>query len=146
MYTIPRKVTGYNSKRIGLKDFKALCYSLQGLDVLKVENIEGYEYPKNFYVADTSRKGDVLYIYMNCFVPLVAISKTRDDSPDFYDCPTINEAIEQIGGDYLVLSAEILESNIAEDMLQKLELSERKAVKYWLPSTVGEVIFSCFFD
>lgn len=146
MYKLPEKFTGLNADLIGADEFKSLCYSLQGLSLLSVHSIEVYEYPRNYYVAKVSDKAGKFEIYLNCFVGAVGIGNVGMEAIDFISKPGIEAAVPAINSKYVVVPAEILNSEASKESVSDLRPIEAKEVYRWLPSTIGKLLFSWYFD
>jgi hypothetical protein len=146
MYTLPSKFTGTNAKSIEFGEFKTLCYSLQGLGVLNVIDTEGYNYPNNYYSATVTDDYDEFSIYLNCFVPVIGIGRITDEKEEFFYKPEIMSAINDYTDNYIILTPETLLENVNNDTLRELSKIERKEVSWWLPATVGRLLFCGWFD
>ena len=67
IYKLPSKFTGYGSEKIEFLAFKSFCYTLQNQSIFKVTDINGYEYPKNFYQCNATDSEGNFTIYLNCY-------------------------------------------------------------------------------
>lgn len=150
MYKIPSNVTGYvRFPEIDLPEFKILCYSLQGLGLLKVIEVPEYRYPNNIYKAKVKDKENEFYIYMNYSVLVFGFSQVSEIykiSESFINKSFLKEAIEGLDNRYSVIDANILNSEATKQNFVLLDGYEYKQVIYWYPNTIGEVIFSQCFD
>jgi len=145
-FKLPEKFTGINADIIGADEFKTLCYSLQGLSLLSVHSIELYEYPKNYYVAKVSDESGKYEIYFNCFVGAVGFGKVGTDAIVFISKPGIEAAVPALTSKYIVVENDILNSKAGKESVADLCPAEAKEVYRWLPSTIGELLFSWYFD
>src|SRR5690606_7562668 len=100
MYKLPNKFTGLDANLKGLDEFKALCYSLQGLSLLSVHSIQEYEYPKNYYAAKVSDECGKFEIYFNCFVGAIGFGKGGVEAVAFISKPGIEAAVPAINSKY----------------------------------------------
>ena len=62
--------------------------------------------------------------------------------PEFKDVPTAAEVLDTYAC-YRRLTKETLERPIAEAEMQDLQGAERRQVKYWRPTSIGQGIFNC---
>ncbi|WP_415901021.1 hypothetical protein [Neptuniibacter sp. QD48_11] len=143
---LPRNFTGYDTGRLPFKSFQAFCFSLQGYGALNVLEVFDYDYPKNYYAALVSDRDNEFYILQNCFVPLTAFALKEADEFIFIDKPSIENAASNLCEVRRFLSRSELTANVETANLQQLSSNEMKEVKYWLPDTIGGVIFSWYFD
>ena len=146
MYKLPEKFTGYNAQEIGVEIFKELCYSLQWLGALKVKEIFGYSYPKNYYRASVEDAEDNFFIYMNCFCRVIGFRNLTEEKEVFFNKPNIESTIANLYPDIVVLSNTELGQSVTRECMDNLNPVDIKKLNYWLPSTVGGVLFSWYFD
>ena len=146
MYKLPEKFTGLDADLIGADEFKTLCYSLQGLSLLSVHSVEEYEYPKNYYVAKVSDESGRFEIYFNCYVGTIGFGNAAMEAIVFISKPGIEAALSAINSKYVVVPVDMLSSQAVKESLSGLCLIEAKEVYRWLPSTIGELLFSWYFD
>ncbi len=146
MYILPNKFTGYDAKEIGVENFKSLCYSLQGLGVINVKAISGYTYPKNYYEASVADSDGDFNIYMNCFCHVIAFGNVTDESESYLYKPELVQAVESLCPEIIALSQLELSQEISNENKTNLEAVELKELNYWLPCSVGRVLFSWYFD
>ena len=150
VYKIPPGITGFvEVYKIDCPQFKILCYSLQGLGLLKVIEVSALAYPDCVSRAKVKDKEDEFYIYLNNGALIFGFSKL--DSPQklqgsFIDKALIKDALEKLDVRYSVVSANILNSEVTKDNFVLLDKFEYEQVLYWYPHTIGEVIFSTNFD
>ena len=146
MYILPEKFTGLDRKEVGVANFKSLCFSLQGMGLLNVIEIMGYEYPKNYYFASVVDSDEEFDIYMNAFCSVVGFGHITDEHEKYIDKPEIKKAIYNIDPRVEVLSVAELSQSVVAKSKEKLSGNELKDLNYWLPCTVGRVLFSWYFD
>ena len=143
VYKIPPGVTGFvEVYKIDFPQFKIICYSLQGLGLLKVIEVSAspYFYTFNISRAKVKDKEGEFYIYLNDGALIFGFSKL--DSPQklqssFIDKPLIKEALEKLDVRYSVVSANILNSEVTKDNFVLLDRFEYEQVLYWYPHTIG---------
>ena len=146
MYKFPENFTGYNAKEIGVETFKSLCYSLQGLGLIRVLKVTGYEYPKNYYSALVEDTEGQFYIYMNCFVSVFSFGEITNDREEYVDKSAISEGLKNLDSEIVVLTKLELLQVITDESKINLQQVELKELNYWLPCSVGRGMFSWFFD
>ena len=146
MYKLPKNFTGYDLKNGDIHLFKTLCYSLQGLGLIKINTISGYSYLKNYYVADVSASNSNFYILMNCYCDLIAFAEGGGDERVFIDRPEVEEVINQLNPLLRCIHKTDLQAGITDESMSLLSSTEIKQLKYWLPQRVGDVLYSSFFD
>jgi hypothetical protein len=147
MYELPEKFTGINSEPIDIKDFKSLCYALEGMDLGKVLSVKGYEYPNNYYVTEIQDDTGIFNVYLNCFVGVMAFGISVENSNiKFIQKPQIESVLKFINKEYYFLPLDVLNSDVQETSLKQLNIYERDEIKFWLPATHGQLLFSSYFD
>lgn len=146
MYKLPANFTGYHSGRIDFDEFKVLCYSLQGLGVINVKGVNGYEYPKNYYMATVTDSLGEFNIYMNCYCPVIAFGELTYEKEVYLDKKELAKNINDVNPEITVLDTSQLTEQITSGSKKDLGAIEVKELKFWLPCTVGRALFSWFFD
>ena len=132
MYKLPRNFTGLNVNPIEVNEFKAICYSLQGLGLIKVLSISEYDYPKNYYIATVRDGMEEFLIFFNCFVGAIGLGTSCDKKFLFITRPGIEAAICSINEQYHVVSCNTLNSEARKESLICLAIIEAKNVSRWL--------------
>ncbi|MEZ2658450.1 hypothetical protein [Aneurinibacillus aneurinilyticus] len=134
-------VTGFNSaSRHDIGEFETLLYStivqIGGSVLSKDLELLG----KNFYTYEIDIDGNRLYLLLNSTYPFVAFAhKVEYGGIDFCD------NTELIIGDYYqMLTKDILNTTIIEEDLQNLFKDERKQIRYWNVSLIGDIVFNYF--
>ena len=145
MFKIPEKFTGLNASLLSFSEVKALCYSLQGLELCSVKNITDYEYPNNYFRAKVKDSEGEFELIQNCFVKILAFKKI-DSENIFLNKESIESAIHSLDSEINVLDSSQLSQKIQFEQLNGLSKLELKEVKYWLPASIGEMLFCSFFD
>ncbi|WCE32159.1 hypothetical protein [Vibrio sp. SCSIO 43137] len=143
MYSFNTKFTGTNAELISFKEFKLAIYSLKNAGLLSVEEISGYEYPKNYYKAKVKDSSGSFSIYANCYTGEVGFGEITNNSRNFVERA---ELAQQLGKQYTVLGPDILASPVTECCFSDLDASVKKEVKNWLPETIGGLLFCWYFD
>lgn len=144
---LPPQFTGYNSKISSYRDFQALCFHLQNIGSLKVLKTSKYEYPKNYFAAFVENTESRFWIVQNCFVPYIAFAEKHTSGQfTFIEKLNIKVSMESFNSDLKILPVSELNEAIGQDHLSQLNNDEETAVKRCLPTTVGDVLFSWFFD
>ncbi|MGH1541207.1 MAG: hypothetical protein ACRBHB_12345 [Arenicella sp.] len=146
MYKLPSKFTGINADRIEFNKFKTLCYSLQGLGLFEVLDISGYEYPKNYYCASVSDEQGKYHFYVNCFVYVGCFGEISEESEVYLDKKEVALATSRLEQSCVILPSETLYQQANFDNFDLLRRSELSETQYWLPSTIGRLLFSWYFD
>ena len=147
MFELPTKFTGIQNDVLSYEKFKELCYSLQGLGEIRVTEVKIHKYPNNYYEAVVNDDTDNFSIIQNCYVNYLCFRVAKDEENIYYlDKPNIALQIANLDSGAIVLNSEILTTPIAEYHMAKLSSSEKKEVEYWLPETIGGVMFSWYFD
>jgi len=146
MYKLPEKFTGYNAKEVGVEAFNELCYSLQGLGAIKVKEVFGYSYPKNYYKASVEDSEGDFFIYMNCYCNVVGFGEITEEIEHYYDKPNLETAIRDLFPDLITLNRTELEQGVTKESMERLNSVDIKELNCWLPSSVGGVLFSWYFD
>jgi hypothetical protein len=126
--------------------FKELCYSLQGLSVIKVKEVKKHKYPNNYYEAIVSDDTGSFTICENCYVKYLCFRVEENEKYLYFDKPKIEKQIAILDTTINVLKSETLNTEVSEKCLGKLTKNEKKEVKKWLPETIGGVMFSWYFD
>lgn len=146
MYQLPEKFTGYDAVEVGVDVFQSLCFSLQGMGIVNIQNVNGYDYPKNYYSALAEDGEGKFHIYMNCFTSVFCFGHITDEKQVYLTKGELEFAIKELYPDAVVLSESILKQEITKESKVKLRSTELKQLNYWLPCSVGRVMFSWFFD
>ncbi len=119
---------------------------MQGLGLVNVCTVHGYEYPKNYYRATVTDSDGKFEIYPNCFCSALAFGHISDTEKCFESRPVIEASIKTLCPEVFVVSVQELNREVTSESKANLGSLELKALNYWLPSTVGDVLFSWYFD
>ena len=145
MFELPTQFTGTNCELLSFEEFTRLSYALQILHDLHIEAVREYDYPKNYYEAIIDDGREKFSFLQNCYVPY-ACFRSMENERIYYDKPELAEIINTLGVNITVLDSTLLSMTIHEQHLSALTAGEREEVKRWLPTTMGSVMFSWFFD
>lgn len=140
---------GYVSVPVDPGSFKATCYAIAhqtGSRLLSVSHSAEI----NFYQAQLELCGEKVYILLNRAYPFIAFaSKMMDMHIEFMDHQELAISIHELSSNYRVLQTselnepiQLYERKQALRNRNTLNQQELKAIFYWRPSTVGEVIFN----
>ena len=143
MYYLKNSFTGYNAKKLNLREFKAELYHLQNAKKITIEEIIDYDYPNNYFKAKVKDNTGSFYIYLNCFCGALAFGEENELQKTFFDKPIL---AEELSKKYEVVSSKILTTNVEEKNLSKLDKYNQREVNAWLPDTIGGLLFSWYFD
>lgn len=153
---LPYGISGfYNSDEpkppeMDVSKYKELSYDLaRKLDGELLDFVDSL-YPANFYKAYFKLPARNICLIMNKHYPMLAFANTVEVGNaikfEFLDFP---EGKKEVPGQYTVLSAEMLDSevpkNIDELPENKLNKGDIEQIKYWKPETIGQIIFN-FWD
>ena len=143
---LPSGFTGYSNEAPDLKEFKKLCFSLKALGFFDVLNVFDYEYPDNYFKAEVSNGINTFAFVQNCYVSYAAFRESIEESSRYIDKSITTEIINVFGSSLTILSTEFLNQEITKQHQENLIKFEVKELKFWLPCTVGEALFSSCFD
>jgi hypothetical protein len=143
---LPSGFTGYSNEAPNLKAFKKLCFSLEALNFFKVLTIFEYKYPDNYFKAEVSDGRNTFLFLQNCYVPYAAFRERHEESSNYIDKSITTEIITLLGSRLTILNTEFLNQEITKYHQEDLNLFEIKELKRWLPCTVGQALFSSYFD
>jgi len=132
-----------------ISHFKKLCYALANHVGGKLVTVSDSQ-ETNFYRADLQINGKEIHILLNSIYPLIAIaSRVEYMDITFIDDQTLTNGIEAYSTEYRVLHLRELSEKLLldehknklrnENILNELEL---KQIIYWMPKTVGEIIYN----
>ena len=99
----------------------------------------------NFHTAVLESDNDRVHLLGHSTYPIFAFAEPREDHSCqlvFRDQPLISEALQRLYPDVEVASLEELSSPISKSDLEKLDRAEIEQVKYWQPTTIGELAFN----
>ncbi len=145
MFRIPNKFTGTDTDPSSFGEFQKLCYSLQGLGLGLVHELSGYEYPNNYYSAKLIDSEGDFTIFYNCFSPIIGFKSVIEDG-QFLDKSAITIALGELNSSIAIPGSQILNEKVSMEHQLALSKNEVKELKYWLPASVGEVLFCSYFD
>lgn len=147
-------ISGFNNTDIvkslvDISQFKNLCYALANHVGGKRVTVSDLQ-ETNFYCADLQFNGEEIHILLNNNYPLIAIaSRVEYMNIIFIENQTLINGIQAYSKEYRVLHLRELSEEVLldghknklknENTLNELEL---KQVFYWMPKTVGEIIFN----
>jgi hypothetical protein len=145
MFKIPENYDCEGNDR-SFKDFSQMMYSLQNSELFKILNIVSCKYPLNYYRADIEFKHEQITILQNCGSGHMAFAKNKkEDTYDFVDNINIQNAIYDFYPETSFLSQKLLNTTVHKNHNYLSNINEND-LSYWLPCTVGEIIFSWYFD
>lgn len=129
--------------------FKKLCYALANQVGGKLITVSDPQ-ETNFYCAYLQINGKEIHILLNGIYPLIAIaSRVEYMNIIFIDDQTLSNGIESYSSEYRVLQLRELSEQLHLDERKNtlknentLNENELKQIFYWMPKTVGEVIYN----
>lgn len=129
--------------------FKKLCYALANQVGGKLITVSDPQ-ETNFYCADLQINGKEIHILLSGIYPLIAIaSRVEYMNIIFIDEQTLSNGIESYSSEYRVLQLRELSEQLQLDERKNtlknentLNENELKQIFYWMPKTVGEVIYN----
>ncbi|NND04684.1 MAG: hypothetical protein HKN91_18060 [Acidimicrobiia bacterium] len=100
--------------------------------------------PFHNYVATevTPQRGRSLLVLKNDYLPIVAFSLKSSDLPEFVAWPQSGAALIEVDPSLRVCEPDELNRRPTDRDLAQLGDAERQEVKYWKPTTIGEIIFN----
>ncbi|MBQ4809773.1 hypothetical protein A7985_04555 [Pseudoalteromonas luteoviolacea] len=146
MTPLPEVFMGYNIKPIDFKKFTELCYMLERYGKVQVKDIQGFEYPKNYYSATFQSESNRFNMYMNCYCSYLAFGVVQDEGISFIQNAALKSLINSYYPCIYVVPMNELSKNIQQAHIAQFSHNGRAALKVWLPLTMGEALFSWFFD
>lgn len=146
MYKLPAKFTGYNAEKIRVERFTLLCYSLQGLGLIKVLEVQGYDYPQNYYSALVEDCKGQFTLYMNCYTGVFCFGHITRKKQQYLSRTKLESSLKELYPEAVVLTESDLHKTITSEHMLNLNPMERKELNHWLPCTVGKAMFSWYFD
>jgi len=158
MYQLPTNFTGNKqTKSQDFKEFEILCYSLQGLGLVKVNStFDPNSFMSNYFVAylsldsGNSYDTDAFCFYLNCYSVEggfgVAGVNANAGLNEYFDKPELVKAIANLNSYYKILSKDSLSAPLCEDHLVNLSPHVRSQINRMLPQTIGGVLFSNDLD
>ncbi len=146
MYKLPEDFTGYNVDLLDFRDFKSLCYSLQNIEVFKIKKLIDYQYPNNYFEAVVHYNYSEISFMQNCFVLVACFCTKKDENITYLDFPELSSAIKLFNSNIEILPKLILETSVNHSNVTQLCGYEENNVKFWLPATIGQLLFSWYFD
>ncbi|KZN61696.1 hypothetical protein [Pseudoalteromonas luteoviolacea] len=137
---------GYNVKPTEFKQFAELCYMLERYGKVQVKDIQGFEYPKNYYSATFESAGQRFKLFMNCYCPCLAFGVAREEGISFIQNAALKSLIDSYYPLIYVMHPSELSMDIRQSHIAQFSSYGRAAMRSWLPLTIGEAMFSWFFD
>jgi hypothetical protein len=98
----------------------------------------------NYALALFSFRDDAIAVVLNGVFPLLVFATPPKEGQlnlDFADCPVLAAEFEQVGV-FLIVPAAELSRLLTQEMCQELAPHEQKAVQYFRPRRVGDVIYN----
>ncbi len=154
MIVLPRGITGFRLHKevlpcINEREFCAYCHAvaqqLRG-KVIVHEPAAG-QYARNFSVTTIQLSRESIAVLLNAYCPIIAMAHPIAENEmtiNFVDVPPLADEFRKFDC-YNILSSSDLTRPITNETLSDLSHAELTQIKYWNPSTVGEVIFN-FWD
>jgi len=131
--------------RASFKDFKAAVFSAARAIGATVVQAEPAGVTPNFHSAALDAPDGEIVVLCNSRFPIVAFAEApvAMGSLRFKDHDALRDAMESIGG-YTVANVAELGRALTADDLTALDSWDLAQLRYWNPSTVGEVVFNWF--
>ena len=149
---LPVGVTGFRHQRdaeLPLCDFESLlrhCHEVARLHEGKVvaEAASDFESVANYERVALQFSDRSVDVILNAHYPLLAFAEpftSHNLSLAFRDEPGLAAHFCELGN-YLPLDSSLLATPISDDATTKLSVAEREQIRYWNPTTLGEVVFN----
>lgn len=128
---------------VDFKQFKKACFGAALSADADVIESNPFDAGRNYHFSQIKQGGQHFFVLCNAHFPVVAFSDSdgRNSSWSFCHHPELSSHFEKAGR-YTVMSPDELRRKITEEDLASLCKAEREQVKYWNPSTIGELIFN----
>lgn len=155
MIVLPRGITGFGSYReaplpvISEQVFRACCHTAaqqSGGEVVSHDSA-AQQLARSFSVTTIQLPHQTVAVLVNAHCPMVAMAQPIAEGAqniEFVDVPTLADAFRYVEG-CEVLAASKLAQPVTDEALVELAASELDQVRYWKPTTIGQVIFN-FWD
>ncbi|TAA69547.1 hypothetical protein D2910_09460 [Planomicrobium okeanokoites] len=150
---LPYGISGfYNSDEpkppeVDVSEYKKLCDDFAEKLNGQVLEFTDTLYPANFHKAFFELPGTNICLVMNKHYPVLAFAKTVEALK--IEFINFSEGAQAIPEDYTVLTADILEAAVPENLNElpgeELNNGDKEQIKYWKPETIGQIIFN-FWD
>jgi hypothetical protein len=130
---------------VSFTDFKAVVFSAARAIRATVVHAEPAGVTPNFHSAVLNAPDGETVVLCNSGFPIVAFAEApvAMGSLRFKDHAALRDAMESIGG-YTVTNVAELDRPFTEDDGAALGSGDLAQLRYWKPSTVGEVVFNWF--
>ncbi len=127
---------------LNVKKFKNISYCLANENYGKILSIDISLYGKNFYISEILTSNIHCYFLMNVCYPYTAFAS----SVEYGLIKFIDKPIKFVYpySEHNLLGKEAL-SDDWRDAVENLNCAELTQIKYWKPTSIGEIIFN-FWD
>ncbi|WP_428909904.1 hypothetical protein [Niallia sp. Krafla_26] len=145
---LPNGVTGFydsdanSPPRVDGKQFKHLCFDFASRNCGKVLDFMAPQYPSNFYQAKVEILSSRFHILLNEHYPYLAFASVlKFRKIKFIDRPPLNERFSSF---YKIMGKAELNAPFKQRHIKdaKLNRAELEQIAYWLPETIGQIIFN----
>lgn len=143
---LPMNITGLSNREIKINEMDGNLFQRLGYEIARKVNskVIGWHppsYPLNYFRIDLEIDNTIVSILLHEYFPYVAITSYKSELQiQFLD----NEDLTlELKPHYIVLESAFLNEPFNPNAHDLSEI-ELKNVKYWGPSTNGEVIFNCW--
>ena len=146
---LPRGITGFWSSSeepgsgISVEKFKQLTYAIARNNQMIISNTDSDLTGKNFFWAEYQKYGKPMYLLMNSRYPYLAFTDQMSFLGFHFIDPPENLILPQM--DRLILMEKGLLNQSWENQKNTLDETELSQIRFWRPTTIGEIIFN-FWD
>ena len=152
MIVVRRGVTGFFNQdargtipEFTFAEFRRVVLPVAASLRLRVSNLAERGVTPNFHSALTSAGERPLTILGHSAYPIVAFAEPAEDHIHqlrFADCEPITRQLRLMFPEVSVATADELAHRLTPTDLAQLDVAERQQIKYWKPTTVGELAFN----
>ncbi len=126
-------------------EFKRVVFAAASNQRLAVSQLTERSVTPNFHVARLDDSEMSILMLGHSTYPLIAFAKPVNVEASkllFVDCSRIVDEIQNLFPDVTTANANELNRQLTESDTSLLDSIEREQIKYWKPTTIGEVAFN----
>lgn len=126
-------------------EFKRIVFAVAANLRLDVSILAERNVTPNFHVARLDDSELSVLMLGHSIYPLIAFAKSANPDASrlqFVDCARIANEMQNLFPDVIIAGSDELARKLTESDQALLDVVEREQIKYWKPTTVGEVAFN----